>query len=352
MPRNSPAFLLAIGVGFGLPAIAAGCATAYRHGDLVEIARESAIILWDARSKTQHFIRRARFTTDTADFGFLVPTPTQPYLAESSNAAFSLLEKITAPQIVTVRDYNFIPLPIGCAARRSPEAAAKVEVLDEGRVGGYDAVVLKADSAVALNDWLTKHEYATRPDLTAWLKPYVTDGWILTAFKIARDASRKDVATSAVRMSFSTEKPFFPYSEPAEQRDPKRDHAMRLLRVFLIAENPYEGQRKGDTGWPGKTVWAGTLPSEHVQGLTEKLGVPAGPQPLWLTTFEDDSSPRPGTADVFFVPSPKHAEVRRSPIVRHEEYDLGGWVCLGLMVLLLGGAVWGFWRLRRRLAAT
>jgi hypothetical protein len=323
------------------------CATAYRRGDAVEIAHESAIIIWDARSKTQHFIRRATFTTGTPDFGFLVPTPTQPYLAESSDDAFSLLEKVTAPEVVTVHDYTFIPFPIGCAAGMAPKAAAKVEVLDEGRVGGYDAVVLKAESAAALNDWLSEHKYATRPDLTEWLEPYVKAGWKLTAFKIARDATHQQVATSAVRMSFSAEKPFFPYSEPAEQRDPKQHHGKRLLRVFLIAEDRYEGQLKGGAGWPGKTVWAGSLRSEHTGGLAEKLAMPLGPQPLWLTTFEDSSSPRPGTADVFFSSSATQAEVRRPPIVEHEEYDLTGWVCLGLFLGIGGGTLWGIWWYRR-----
>ena len=38
---------------------AAGCAVAPHAGESVQIADESAIIIWDAASKTQHFIRRA-----------------------------------------------------------------------------------------------------------------------------------------------------------------------------------------------------------------------------------------------------------------------------------------------------
>src|SRR4051794_2669758 len=76
---------------------ARGCAAAWRRGEKVRVASESAIIVWDAAGKTQHFIRRARFETKARDFGFLVPTPTRPELAEASDGAFDLLERLTRP---------------------------------------------------------------------------------------------------------------------------------------------------------------------------------------------------------------------------------------------------------------
>jgi hypothetical protein len=65
------------------------------------------------------------------------------------------------------------------------KSANAVRVLDQQRVAGYDATVLEADSARALNEWLIKHHYVNRPDLTVWLEPYVKNRWKITAFKIA-----------------------------------------------------------------------------------------------------------------------------------------------------------------------
>src|SRR5437016_3719837 len=80
-----PAALLAAAcLSFRAPAVRA-CAPAPPPGVRVEIADESAIIVWDAAAKTQHFIRRASFATAAHDFGFLVPTPAQPTLAEASD---------------------------------------------------------------------------------------------------------------------------------------------------------------------------------------------------------------------------------------------------------------------------
>src|SRR4051794_39286311 len=74
---------------------ATACAPAPPHNVPVAIASESAIIVWDEKSHTQHFIRRASFATQAKDFGFLVPTPTRPTLAEADDAAFEELAKLT-----------------------------------------------------------------------------------------------------------------------------------------------------------------------------------------------------------------------------------------------------------------
>jgi hypothetical protein len=47
------------------PRPAAACATAPPQGTFAQIAEESAIVIWDDKSRTEHFIRRAAFhTTD------------------------------------------------------------------------------------------------------------------------------------------------------------------------------------------------------------------------------------------------------------------------------------------------
>ena len=88
-----------------------------------------------------------------------------------------------------IKDYEYLVMPpLGCGGKkaRSEGELDGVRVLDEQRVAGYDAAVLEADSANALNAWLAKHEYVTRPDLAAWLDTYVKAKWKITAFKVAK----------------------------------------------------------------------------------------------------------------------------------------------------------------------
>jgi len=311
----------------------------------VQIATESAIIIWDSASKTQQFIRRAEFRSDVKDFGFLVPTPTKPTLAEADDTAFATFEKVTEPVTVTEKMPSGGGGCIGCSGA-APKAgnvmteAANVRVLEEKRVAGHDAAVLEADDAKSLNAWLKEHGYSSRPELVEWLEPYVKAGWKITAFKIAKkDDKEKDVATMALRMTFQTEQPFFPYSEPADQR--KADmayHPMRLLRVYFVSDKRMQGSlQENKTPWPGQTVWADEVkPADH-QKILEllKLPAPTAPASWWLTEFEDRASPRPGTADVIFSVADKQERIARPPkVVYVQSLRPGCVMCLALTLYI------------------
>ncbi len=325
VPLAAALFLVA--APLSAPRPADGCATARPKGVLtpVEIASESAILLWDEATKTQHFIRRASFQTDAPDFGFLVPTPTQPTLAPADDAAFATLAKLTEPKVVTKPRPSGGGCTLGCGSKKEAGGRAapapQVEVLEEKRVGPFDTAVLKANDAQALTGWLSKWEYVFAPELVAWVEPYVKKSWVITAFKIARDTDRpaaKTVTTTAVRMTFKTEKPFYPYREPEDQRAGDKGVAPRLLRVFFLGEGRVQGTL-GEKGkvWPGQVVWANKVAAADRAKLLDLLKLPQGTPPVaWhLTEFEDRSTPRPGTDDVFFGPADDQAPVERPPSV-------------------------------------
>ena len=315
---------------FAVPEPVTACAPAPPRNQSVEIASESAIIVWDEGTKTQHFIRRASFQTEASDFGFLVPTPTQPTLAEADNEAFDTLAQITAPEVVKQPRPSSSGCGIGCAAPKGAaepgavaDKAEPVRVLDEQRVAGYDAAVLEADDANALNSWLTEHGYEFSPALTQWADHYIKAKWKITAFKIAkRTKDEKAVGTSAVRMTFHTERPFFPYSEP--QQLFAGEKLPRLLRVFLIREGKVKGTlgEKGQA-WPGTVAWAGNIKAADREKILQQLKLPADTRPAewWLTEFEDHSSPRPGTEDVYFSLADDQTPVKRPP---HIQYVFNG----------------------------
>src|SRR5262245_23006061 len=82
------------------PRLGQACAPVPIRGQFVRIAEESAVIIWDEKTRTEHFIRRATFDTDAFDFGFLVPTPTEPALAEVVNSTFDDLEYLIRPNVI------------------------------------------------------------------------------------------------------------------------------------------------------------------------------------------------------------------------------------------------------------
>ena len=303
----------ALGLLWAAERVADGCAMVQSRITpvRVDIADESAIIIWDEANKTEHFIRRANFKTAARDFGFLVPTPTRPELAEAKDQAFSFLEKLTARP--------FLRAPGGRGDPDNGNAPGKVVVLEIKRVAGFDAAVLKADNAEALNDWLKKNEYQSRPELVTWLEPYVKSGWIITAFKIASDEPKSSsIATSAVRMSFKTERPFYPYREPADARvvTEGSPSPARLLRVYVLAKDRVQANLGKDGQFAGKTVWANALSDKTKKVLGDHLKVDSWQQAgaWWLTEFEDRSSPRQGTDEIFFSASADQSPIMRPPV--------------------------------------
>jgi hypothetical protein len=352
--------LACAGVLAALPSKAPGCAAAPHPDERVLVTDESALIIWDEATKTEHFIRRATFDGNAYDFGFLVPTPSKPQLDEADDTIYSDLAQLTAPKIVYETHEVKQEVDFGCAkapmaaGEAIPKAAGKgdgprFEVLDQKRIGDLDATVLgfkpgEGDPAVAAAEllaWLSKNGYAARPDLLDWIKIYARDKWVITAFKIAgkpytpqpkdpavqnkdndKDTKRPRLPvilnSTAVRMSFKADRPYFPYREPADQRDERASNSYRLLRVFVAAKQRMAGKLgDGSKAWPGEPVWADAIPEDARTNVLTKAKLPAETAAggWWLTEFEDRSTPRPGTDEVYFEPSRDQSAVARPPTI-------------------------------------
>jgi len=304
---------------------ARACATAPHRDDRVGIHGEEALIVWEGATHTEHFVRRGQFEAvgkdgqPVKDFGFLVPTPTKPTLAETSDQIFAELASGTRPKVVEVVDKE-LELGTAClstlgrqAADKSAVAPTAVRVLDSQRVAGLDAVVLAADDAQALATWLTEHGYPMRPALAAWLTPYVQKKWIVTAFKIAGGVT--DVATKALRMTFTTDRPFYPYREPEDARTDGK--GPRSLDVWVLSsDGPVQALLEGDAPFAGVEKWAHPLKSPNAT-LPSLFSTPASASGAWLQHFRDESTPRPGTVDLFFPKRAVPREIEPAPVLVH-----------------------------------
>jgi hypothetical protein len=290
----------------GRPGPASACLTVGGKGAQIQIADEEAIIVWDAAHHREDFIRQATFRTGAHDFGFLVPTPTVPTLMAVRPAVFTLMERLSALSLSR---------QLTGSVADGPKKAG-VEVIRTQRVGAYDAAVLSADDLRGLARWLSQHGYTVPPGMSDWLTPYVEAHWTITAFKIAKDATGAPTASlPPVRLSFSTDAPFYPYREPAV---PVSGIAPpRLLRVFFMSDSPAIGGFRDAAAktWPGRVVTTHNidgLDPEFRPDVADRLLLHLGqmPSPLWVTMFEDRSSPRPAVADVYFTPGPAKTALR------------------------------------------
>lgn len=327
------------------PRAADACAPAPPVDHSVSILSEDAVIVWDAANKLEHFIRRADFQTDAAGFGFIVPTPTEPELAEAKAVIFDRLAGLVRPRHVVQTEHRGFELTstlsyflLGARDASPGAGAGPVVVLQHVAVAGYDAVVVEASDPAALSRWLAANGYAERDSLTEWATPYVEQRWKFTAFKLAKEEGATGMATAPVRMTFSTDTPVYPYREPADLRDSDGSEP-RALRVFFIGEHRYAGELADGTAWPAQTKYAAALPWASIGDL-----LPDGfeVRELYLTAFVDQSSPRPGTADLLFS---EHdgPEVHPDPVISIQTQPIPIPI---EFPLVLGGI--GFWWWRRR----
>jgi hypothetical protein len=297
-------------------------------------ADQSVILIWDAATRTEHFIRKASFKSAGDELGFIVPTPTQPELEESGDEAFDYLRELTAPEVKY--QLRLPSVGIGCGMISAPPPAlSRVQVLAEKEVAGYKAAVLKAGVAGDLVAWLRDNGYAYSPAMEAWAQPYIDKGWKFTALKLARSEGGKDDRTltaGTLRITFRTDEPLFPYREPDSAEYARSLGAgRRLLRVYFLADARYEGQlRFTKSQWTGKAVWANKLkPAERHQALELlKLPTTTGPSTWWLTEFEDYWPYEKAPSDLYFSRDSSQRTLKRDPIVAQATYPWPGDITL------------------------
>jgi Uncharacterized protein conserved in bacteria (DUF2330) len=352
------------------------------------IQSEQAVIIWDEAHKTEHFIRQADISTKDSDLGFLVPTPTIPELVEVDPAMFQLAASVGRPKLVQETVYH-TPLQIFGPVLRGPSAILalpfvslltgmsdegyqnNLKIISEKDVAGYHAVIIAADNSAALAGWLKQNGYVSTPEIDTWLGPYVTAKWTITAFKLIKEKTPgvafaqddKSIITRALRMSFATDRPFYPYSEP---QDKQKAHAAsplgRALRVAILSSSRMQGNLADSNWWPGDLLFSGS-PKPIIDSVWKESDWLAFAkldgrvvQPNTLTYWLDESNPRPGATDLYFTPAPDQSSFQKVEIdyslpalhwidFSHPLSDLAG---LLIVVLLPSAPLYCGWKVIRQ----
>lgn len=262
--------------------IAIACCMAFGD-EPVSLTGENAIIIWDSDNKKQHFIRQASFDGAAKDFGFIVPTPAVPEVKVADEKAFEILQSLA---------YRNIEADSAAAGTVTSASASKgVEVIDEFQVGDYSAAIIKASDATDLDNWLTKNGYHSRPAMKPWLDHYAKKGWVFTALKFTRTPGKSKPETSALRISFSAEKPFYPYKMP-DDTWPKGH--IRPLNLYFLSKRKIEAEYEGtNTLWEAETVYSGKLPEAERKEILPLLSlasedIPNGYQFTMFTNYRNE----------------------------------------------------------------
>jgi len=368
---------------------ARACGLAFPAGAKAAISEEDALIIWEPETQTQHLIRRSYFDSDQPKLGFLVPTPTRPELGEADDKIFAELVQVIQPKVKHAWLLSLIwafvaPNLIGAQGESSPSLGA-VKLLEQKQIGPYQASVLQASEPTALSQWLAVHQYPLRPELEAWLAPYLKAGWYFTAFQLTQTPD-SSLALPAMRLSFQTERPFYPYTEPSSDSERRG----RQLRLWMLSPGPMQGMYDslapemydgyvasgqhgaalaGSLGRSSR-LYSAPLPSvsQEAEAAFANLGLTQTPaEKLWLSAWLDQSERRPDPqslaewhsaedsksltdpAELYFYP---HRPNNEQAAIYTPPPETGYLIFIPLDLLaLIGYVIWRY-RRRKRLKAT
>ena len=295
---------------------AQACAVAYESGSFVRLAGEQTVIVWDAEKKIEHFIRKPAFLGDPRTFGFVVPTPAVPVIAKASEEVFAALARLIPQETATA--LSGVPMAA---------AAAPVEVEQRVQIDDFEVVTLRATDADALGEWLRKNGFMDRPTLRKWSERYLARGWLLNAMRYApisgADKRPGRVETPTVRLSFTIDEPFYPYTEappePADEasflaRNASARQDARPLALWVVSaqqmrafegnkpvadtrEHPMSGPRVTGRAPIASNVLATAL------GDTKAWGFEPRSRAIWqLTQLNEEATVRTAFDDLVFRP--------------------------------------------------
>lgn len=218
----------------------AACCITYAEA-LVQLAQETAVIVWDPRNKVEHFVRRAVFEGNAKDFGFIYPSPSQPFRIEVADPQlFGLLESLKHRHAER-----------GGADSDPKSASDSVELLEQKEVGSFEVSVLRASSGQAISDWLKKNGHKMRDAMTPWFDYYAAKGWIFSAFKFIGRGDQ--TVTEAICISFATETPHYPYKMPSNTFEPNH---FREMELFVVSTEEMRGRHVDGSEWPTDREWS------------------------------------------------------------------------------------------------
>ena len=265
---------------------------AYPAAHPVTLVDEKAIIVWNADQKRQHFIRQASFDGDAEHFGFIVPVPTKPEVAVVDVAAFALLEAL-------------VPVPATMSDTGSDMDTDSTEgggdVIEQYVVGDYEVSILKAKDGESMLAWLEQNEYDSRPAMEEWLDHYAEMSWFFAALKFIREEDSTDPKTEALRISFDTDVPHYPYKMPSDTW-PKQH--VRPMALYFVGGGTARAHYRGDSSdWEAEIAWSGPLPADEHRQLADLLGLEVTDIPMnaTVTVFHNTKNAQGYDNDLFFL---------------------------------------------------
>ena len=186
------------------------CGGFFCQRDPIDQAGEDIVFAVDDNTGTVTMHVQVAYTGTASEFAWIVPVSDIPELQLSTNRLFQELAWRTQPrfqlEVLEIEPceggyywYGGYPeAALSSSSAPSDRDDGTVDVISEQRVGPYETVVLQAQSAEGLLDWLQTNEYLLPDSLDPVLAPYVADGSYFVALRLAKEADVGELSPLAL----------------------------------------------------------------------------------------------------------------------------------------------------------
>src|SRR6478752_2371576 len=174
------------------------------------IGADAQRIIISARDGMTDVITQINVPATTADYGVLLPLPSEPTLDSTpvSSADIDLLDTRTAPRIHHASTDDEGGFPVGCGCGATSKGGANTGGSDPGvrvsqpvAIGPVTAVTLTADTGDAINGWLADNGFAIAPANQSLVASYAGTGRYFVAIRRSNTATTN--APSSVGVHFT-----------------------------------------------------------------------------------------------------------------------------------------------------
>jgi hypothetical protein len=315
------------------PAESGACACgAFVANDTLRAQQETALVDVAGRTESITLSVHARSAADEA--AFLMPVPSRATFEVADADLFAELDEISKPDI-KIRQVEVDGDGSGGAA---PEGGGAT-VVDRVEIGPYDVAQLTGSDPIAVTTWLADNGFTMPDDLAAALTPYLAEGWLIVAVRLAPASGSLADGLPPMRVSFETDTPVYPMrlSTTAEYTQP--------LRLYVLADHRVDITNPAPTGADPDLTFAGRVePNPKYPQLTESL---TGPR--FLTRYDATFEPTLIRNDIQITPAATDEPYRAVVVVT--EYVTSSWPSLalpGALLALVAVASVVAWRRRPR----
>jgi hypothetical protein len=257
------------------PAESGACACgAFVANDTLSAQEETALV--DLRGRTESITLSVLARSSADEAAFLMPVPSRARFEVADSDLFTELDEISAPD-VEVREVEVDGDGAGGAAPGDRGAT----VVDRVEVGPFDVAQLAGDDAGSVTKWLGDNGFTMPADLSGALTPYLAEGWLVVAVRLAPSSGSLEDGLPPMRVSFETDTPVYPMrlSATAENSQP--------LRLYVLADHRVDISNPAPDGAEPELTFAGRVePDPDHPTLSASL-----PGPRFLTRYDGEFQP-------------------------------------------------------------